>query len=684
MQNFYKFVLVLFLLGGFLYGQRAHIEIYPMSPDNLKKSGLTTNGVSNGLKVFGKETYIYLTPKNIGNNEPITSADFSFVNKPAGSNAVFSTFSTNSVYFKSDVNGEYQVKLSITTASGTHDTTVSFYSANYVGVGNFEGIAAQYPNCMSCHGSTPSFISIFNAWKETGHALKFRNGLNANPIYYNASCFKCHTTGYDHNNQASNDGFDDVASSLGWIFYPPVAVGKWDTLKANFPRLTQLANIGCESCHGPGGEHALGGSKNKIHISYKSGSCMQCHGEIGYYNKVAQWENSIHTSPVWSGSFAQGSSSQNNNLQNCIRCHDGQGFTNFTKGKTTNTAGWNVGKHTNIGCPTCHEPHGGGLRPTPAGSDTLGNGLQYTGGGKGRLCMNCHKTRRSADTYASTQVNNANWGPHYSVQTDIYLGKNVAEFGSAYPSTPHNIIMQDACVDCHLSASPDSTSPNYNKMGDHTFKLNNPETNSYLTTKCQPCHYNKTKWEDFIAKADYDGNGTVEYIQKEFDGLMKKLKYYLPPAGVDSVAWQAIRDLNDPVINKAYYNYRIFYADGSKGMHNTLYTINALRASILAIGGVISSTQEGLEIPFEFALAQNYPNPFNPTTKIDFVLPEASKVKLTVYDITGKEVAVLVNENKNQGKYSVDFDGSKLPSGVYLYNIQTDKHSATKKLVLMK
>lgn len=92
----------------------------------------------------------------------------------------------------------------------------------------------------------------------------------------------------------------------------------------------------------------------------------------------------------------------------------------------------------------------------------------------------------------------------------------------------------------------------------------------------------------------------------------------------------------------------------------------------------------GSNIPLEYALRQNYPNPFNPTTKINFVIPAASFVELKVYDILGREVATLLNEEKPAGYYDVDFDASALPSGIYLYQLNAGNFSETKKMMLLK
>jgi Secretion system C-terminal sorting domain len=87
---------------------------------------------------------------------------------------------------------------------------------------------------------------------------------------------------------------------------------------------------------------------------------------------------------------------------------------------------------------------------------------------------------------------------------------------------------------------------------------------------------------------------------------------------------------------------------------------------------------------YEFALNQNYPNPFNPATSIEFSIKENSSVTLKVYDMLGKEVANLVNERKNPGNYSVTFNASDLPSGIYVYKLTANNFTDTKKLMLVK
>ena len=89
-------------------------------------------------------------------------------------------------------------------------------------------------------------------------------------------------------------------------------------------------------------------------------------------------------------------------------------------------------------------------------------------------------------------------------------------------------------------------------------------------------------------------------------------------------------------------------------------------------------------LPFSYILEQNYPNPFNPSTSIRYSVPEAGQVTLKVFDVSGRQVAVLVNEMKQQGVYSVDFNASELASGVYFYRIEAGEFSAVKKMMLIK
>jgi hypothetical protein len=91
-----------------------------------------------------------------------------------------------------------------------------------------------------------------------------------------------------------------------------------------------------------------------------------------------------------------------------------------------------------------------------------------------------------------------------------------------------------------------------------------------------------------------------------------------------------------------------------------------------------------LQIPLQYTLGQNYPNPFNPTTNLEYAISELGFVSLKIYDMLGKEVKILVNETKTAGKYTVSFDGSNLPSGIYFYKIKAGDFNQVKRMTLLK
>jgi hypothetical protein len=110
---------------------------------------------------------------------------------------------------------------------------------------------------------------------------------------------------------------------------------------------------------------------------------------------------------------------------------------------------------------------------------------------------------------------------------------------------------------------------------------------------------------------------------------------------------------------------------------------------ILIVTGIASQSEN---VPASYSLSQNYPNPFNPSTTIQYELPKVSMVRLSVFDLLGREVSVLVNERKNAGPYEANFSGSNLASGVYFYRLQARQidggqagvFTQTKKLVILK
>lgn len=99
---------------------------------------------------------------------------------------------------------------------------------------------------------------------------------------------------------------------------------------------------------------------------------------------------------------------------------------------------------------------------------------------------------------------------------------------------------------------------------------------------------------------------------------------------------------------------------------------------------LVGINQISTEIPFNYSVSQNYPNPFNPNTKIQFALPEAVYTKIVIYDLLGKEIETIVNEQLNAGTFVAEWNASDYPSGVYYYKFTAGDYTETKKMVLMK
>lgn len=160
----------------------------------------------------------------------------------------------------------------------------------------------------------------------------------------------------------------------------------------------------------------------------------------------------------------------------------------------------------------------------------------------------------------------------------------------------------------------------------------------------------------------YEDYSVLEYNCAELDQV--------PPFGIEypvRYRVKAIDKTNTPSVLSDY-----------------VYTTGINEDGGIPIGGGNDNPEINQNKPKDFNLMQNFPNPFNPTTKINFALPKQGFVTLKIYDITGREIQTLVNEVKQAGYYSVDFNGSALASGVYFYKIQSNDFVSVKRMVLIK
>ncbi len=159
-------------------------------------------------------------------------------------------------------------------------------------------------------------------------------------------------------------------------------------------------------------------------------------------------------------------------------------------------------------------------------------------------------------------------------------------------------------------------------------------------------------------------------------------------SGTVTLSWNNIANLL-PAAIKDNYKFKLSGYGLTTSLDmllNTSYQFNADANTpyTFVINGIITDVEENKTLNYDYKLMQNYPNPFNPSTIIAFTLPNATFVSLKVYDLLGKEVATLVNEELQSGYHQVNFNAKDLSGGVYFYTIKAGSFTNTKKLVLLK
>ncbi|MEO8511934.1 MAG: CocE/NonD family hydrolase [Ignavibacteria bacterium] len=222
----------------------------------------------------------------------------------------------------------------------------------------------------------------------------------------------------------------------------------------------------------------------------------------------------------------------------------------------------------------------------------------------------------------------------------------------------------------------------------------------YSSTANGMCQYNMQVW-DVKANGGEKLVTRINWTDRDYNANQVKQKYvngqsysHVFRAGdkirvkltnLDNVP---LYDLNDDTTD-VFLRTNPFMLPSLKAGLNKLLINNNSKSYIELplINFVIGIKQLSSEIPEKFNLLQNYPNPFNPKTKIKFSVPSTGKnnfVKIVIYDVTGRIVTTLVDENFSPGSYEVDFNGENYSSGVYFYRMITNDYSEVKKMILVK
>ena len=183
-----------------------------------------------------------------------------------------------------------------------------------------------------------------------------------------------------------------------------------------------------------------------------------------------------------------------------------------------------------------------------------------------------------------------------------------------------------------------------------------------------PCIISSGHTVHLVWQESRDGNPEIYYNRSTNRGVT-----WIPDVRLTNNPWFSSSP-SAAVLDSAVF---IVWHDNRDGNYEVYFKKNPT-------GNPIGIQQTSTEVPSGFELSQNYPNPFNPATNIKISVPKSEFVRLSVYDVTGKEVAALVNEKLSAGVYNVDFNASELSSGVYFYRLTSGSFTDVKKMMLVK
>jgi hypothetical protein len=448
--------------------------------------------------------------------------------------------------------GEYANVASRIIGVGMYAPTVEPY---YVGV--------QGGGC-GCHSNT------VNDWAQTAHSHAWATlQESGHPASY---CNPCHTVGFE--GDPGNSGYDEA----------PIA---------------KFENVQCENCHGPASAHHTNPSGGTIEVSYDVMNCGKCH-EGTHHPYLSEWEDSPHAFEVgseWKNEFSSG----------CWGCHEGVAAAKRLAGDVSNfysTGTISTRPDTTdapagpINCQTCHDSHRaeslGQLRTIADVPLVTSNGESpvISEGGTGKLCMHCHHARRGHESNVPT--GRSHFGPHSSPQADMIAGRsgclNVAP-GFIWAGSSH-LLVQNSCKTCHLNTLEYGAGPGGIASTGHMFIP--------TTAACTNCHGVINNFRDIPAAGDFDGNGVIEGLQDEVDGLMELLVEALVADGLDTVGVGfegAFEDTLHSNLQQREVGWNVIFveSDGSHGVHNPDYAVQLLQQSYFYLTGTLPKNADIIE-----------------------------------------------------------------------------------------
>ncbi|MCF6238679.1 MAG: ammonia-forming cytochrome c nitrite reductase subunit c552 [Candidatus Marinimicrobia bacterium] len=491
------------------------------------------------------------------------------------------------------------------------------------------------------------------------------------------NCIACHGAGA----VAANGGMTET-EALSYFF---------STANGLFSSSTQALNTdewphnGCISCHNVPDDHPSSmptlGLFNSYSNQYEdigntSLLCGQCHGTLRFpdtdHRRLAAWLLSGHghggqddVAEELAGELAGSTPAEVAAEENCIACHAPTSvlmnggmteaealslfFTTESGQFTASTVSQNSEMWAEVACTSCHNQH------DPDGISYFNSATQdYEDLPSAQeLCGKCHGNLRFPDT--------------------DHLSYNLAQGSGGIDVDDMQTMSDIQCVDCHMH-SGDVDDTNAAMYGGHLWSVFIEEEDGSVWASCISCHTSSDvgsmqqvveEWQTEFATLDSAANANVEAAVEFLIG------------STDSALLQQLEE--------AQFNLAFAEGDESGGVHNHNYTIALLNSAIAKSTTILADLDNGNRTGVKtYALYQNYPNPFNPSTTISYQIPDREQVTLTIYNLLGGEISVLVNKAQDSGYYSVQFDGINLPSGVYFYRLQIGDRLEMKRMLLLR
>lgn len=442
---------------------------------------------------------------------------------PSGSKASLDSPTDQNPLFTPDIVGKY------TLTEQNSKATINVYAGTWEGIITGQDARGRplASNCTACHdGKTAP--DKFTEWRQSGHAEIFTQNIEDPNGHWAINCAQCHTVGYNPNTK--NNGFDEAVAAEGWKVPPHGDKGQWTTILEKFPKTAKLANIQCESCHGPNNSPLhMNGKIDSERVSLSADACGACHGEPLRHGRFQQWEESGHGNIDLALEVAT-VENRGTGAAHCGRCHSAQGFLAWIKqGDLTKQIQGAKGLATvpelsalgltrdNVQpqtCAVCHNPHAEGTttgEPNNASvrimenSSLLPAGFQAKALGRGAICITCHNTRNAL--HNNDFPTNSYSAPHTAAQGDVLMGEN-AYFVPVGFRSPHSLI-KDSCAKCHMEVTPPPADFSFESSGtNHSFKAS--------IKICSECH-----------SKDLDGKALQVGVEGKLDELKETISKYM-------------------------------------------------------------------------------------------------------------------------------------------------------------